>query len=349
MDEVQTRRGNPTPDYEESDRVNGELIQIAAAIWKARALYAAAELGLADLVVNGHRTVDELAKASGAYSPSLARLMRVLVMLGVFVQCETGRFNLGRIGAALRKGTNGREIVRTLGGDWQWKAWEKFLQSVRTGESGLFSAFGTDLFGYLATDKDASASFNQAMIGIHAPDYRAMIQACDFSRFRNVVDVGGGTGTLLTRILQSNESVRGILFDLPETMPEASRVIDACGLSTRCDLVAGDFFEQVPAGHDAYILAHVIHDWADAQAIEILRNCRKATAKDGRLFILETVLPRDDAPHDGKLFDLLMLTITGGIERTAEEYKILLNKAAFEVARVDSVSANQSVIMARPI
>jgi ubiquinone/menaquinone biosynthesis C-methylase UbiE len=164
-----------------------------------------------------------------------------------------------------------------------------------------------------------------------------------------VVDVGGGTGKLLATLLSANAHLRGVLFDLPNTVSQARRFFASSGLSQRCELVAGDFFKEVPVGHDAYVLAHVLHDWPDEQAVEILRNCRKAIARDGRVLILEAVLPNGDVPHDGKLMDLLMLTITGGVERPANQYATLLAAANFKLARVLPVQGYQAVVEGVPI
>jgi hypothetical protein len=139
------------------------------------------------------------------------------------------------------------------------------------------------------------------------------------------------------------------LFDLPDTVREARESVAASGLSGRCDCVAGDFFKDVPAGHDACVMAHVLHDWTDEQALPILRNCRRAIADGGRLFIVEAVLPPGDAPHHGKMMDLLMLAVTGGLERTAEQFDTLLAAAGFKMTRIVETSTHQSVVEAVPI
>ena len=170
----------------------------------------------------------------------------------------------------------------------------------------------------------------------------------DFSRPRSIIDLGGGTGHLLTAILQSNTRLRGALFELPKTAAEASRLFDASELAARCTVISGDFFQSVPPGYDVYLLAHVLHDWSDEQALPILRNCRHAIAPDGKLLVVEAVLPEGDAPHHAKLMDLLMLTVTGGVERTADDFAELLAAADFKLTRVIATSTHQSVIEAVP-
>jgi SAM-dependent methyltransferase len=239
--------------------------------------------------------------------------------------------------------------VLTLAGDWQWQAWRHFLESLKTGKTGLAAAFGMDLFSYLRDNPEQGARFNEAMVGMYGAVGQAVLTAYDFSPFRNVIDLGGGTGRLLATILQSNERVRGALFELPETAAQARRFFEASALAARCHVIEGDFFESVPSGYDAYLLAHVLHDWTDEQSLTILRNCRRAIAPDGKLLIVEAVLLQGDAPHHGKLMDLLMLTVTGGVERTADEFTQLLAKADFRLTQVISTSTHQSVVEAVPV
>jgi hypothetical protein len=339
----------PIPANSKS-REAAQLIDMATAIWKVRAVYAAARLGLADHIADCHCTSGELAHRTGTHPASLRRLLRALVSCGLFTESKPECFALTPIGAALRTGAPGaaRATILTIAGDWQWKAWDAFLYSLQTGEPAMRSVFGCNLFDYLAANPEANANFNEAMVGIHGSDGAALVEGYDFSSFSTVVDLGGGTGTLLTTILQSNARAHGILFDLPETLSQARRLVEACGLTERCDIVAGDFFKEVPCNHDVYILAHVLHDWTDAQALPLLRNCRKAVPPHGRLLIVESVLPDSDTPHPAKLSDLLMLTVTGGVERTAEEFSALLAQARFTINKFIGISNQQHIMEAVP-
>src|SRR5262249_55672905 len=332
-------------------RPHAELIEMMVAIWRARAVYAAAKLNLADLIAGGRQTAGELADATETHAGSMRRLLRALGACGILTEVTTGCFALTPLGAVLRSGAPGaaRATVLTLGGDWQWRSWDKFLYSLRTGQPALKAAFGMGLFEYLVAHPEDGARFNEAMIGIHGQDGPAVIAAYDFSSFKSVVDIGGGTGMLLTTILQSHESSRGTLFELPQVLPQARRWIEASGLSHRCDVIAGDFFKEVPHGHDAYILAHVLHDWTDEQALPILQHCHRAIPDDGRLLSLESVLPPGDTPHQGKLMDLLMLTVTGGLERTAGEFATLLAAAEFKLIQAIPTSTHQAILEAVPV
>jgi SAM-dependent methyltransferase len=201
----------------------------------------------------------------------------------------------------------------------------------------------------LRGNPEHGARFNEAMVGMYGGLGQAVVAAYDFSEFGSVADLGGGTGRLLATILQSNERLRGALFELRETASGARCFLEASGLIARCDVIEGDFFQSVPSGHDAYLLAHVLHDWTDEQSLSILRNCRHAMAQDGKLLIIETVLPEGNAPHHAKLMDLLMLTVTGGVERTADEFARLLAAADFKLTRIFPTSTHQSVVEAVPV
>jgi hypothetical protein len=327
-----------------------ELIRMVSGIWTARALYAAAELRLPDRIAAGERSVHGLAKATGTNRQALYRLMRALAGCGLLTEDSPGHFDLTSLGEALTSDAPGkaRAAVLTLAGDWQWKAWEGVLYSLRTGRPAMFEKFGKGLFPHLAEQPEQGKLFNEAMIAIHGDDGPAAVEAYDFSKFRRIADLGGGTGSLLAAILESESSMRGLLFESEGAMKEAARLLRDRGLSERCDVAVGDFFQAVPAGYDAYLLSHVLHDWTDDEASVILQNCRKAVPRAGRLLILEAIVPSDNGFHPAKMMDLLMLTVTGGAERTIEGFSTLLSAAGFEITAVAAMRNGQSIIEAVP-
>jgi hypothetical protein len=324
---------------------------MATAIWKARALYVAAQLGVADLLASGPQDIATLAAHTGTHPPSLHRLLRALASLGVLTEAEPQRFALTRLGAALRRDAPGAawSTVLTLAGDWQWQAWSHFIASVTTGRTGLAAATGQELFAYLADQPEDGVRFDEAMVGLYGGLWPAVVAAWDFSPLRSVADIGGGVGLLLAEILSAHPQMRGLLLEQAATVAKARQVMEQRGLKPRCEIVAGDFFTAIPSGGDAYILAHVLHDWDDAQCLSILRECRKAMHGDARLLIVETVLPDGDAPHPGKLLDLVMLTVTGGRERTEQEFANLLTTAGLRLGRVVPTAADQSIVEAAAI
>jgi hypothetical protein len=329
---------------------HARLIQMATGYWVSRMIYAAAHLSLADHLAAGPMTPAELAAATGAHPQSLHRLMRALASLGVMTEESHNRFALTPLGEALRAGAPGsaRATILALAGGYWWRGWEHVLYCVETGETAMQKAFGMTIFEYLARHPQEASYFNEAMVGFHGDEPQAVAAAYSLRSGETVVDVGGGTGNLLTALLERYAGTRGILADLPHVVPEARAFIDSRGLADRVVTQATDFFARVPAGGDVYVLSHVIHDWDEDQCVTILSHCRGAMKRDGRLLIVEMVLPPGDAPHPGKLLDVAMLVMPGGQERTQEEYRDLLGRAGFHLTRVVPTESAVSIVESVP-
>jgi hypothetical protein len=329
-----------------------QLIQMGTAFWVSRVVYAAAKLGLADHLATGPKSAVQLAGLTGTHAPSLYRLMRTIASLGVLTEDAQHRFALTPLGESLKAGAPGsaRASILIEAGDLHWRLWEQFLYSIETGKTAADKLLGKSGFeyltDYLAENPEEASLFNEAMIGFHGAEAPAVAAAYDFSRFQTIVDVGGGTGNLLATVLEHHDGPAGVLFDLPHVVHEAPAMIQARGLLNRITVQAGDFFQSVPVGGEAYLLSHVIHDWGDEQCRTILRNCRNAMKPDGRLLIIEMVLPAGDAPHPGKLLDMLMLVATGGRERTEEEYRKLLNETGLRLRQVVPTESAVSIVEA---
>jgi SAM-dependent methyltransferase len=204
-------------------------------------------------------------------------------------------------------------------------------------------------YEYLAQHPEDAAHFNAAMIGYHGEEPSAIVEAYDFSGSGIVVDVGGGSGNLLRTILASNPSLRGVLFERPQVVPDAERNLKAAGVGDRCEFVGGDFLEAVPDGGDVYIMSHCIHNWDEQNCVRILANCRRSMPPRGRLLIVEAVISAGDEPDPAKILDLAMLVVPGGEERSADEYRILLEKSGFRLTRVMPTRTSASIIEAIPI
>jgi hypothetical protein len=227
-----------------------------------------------------------------------------------------------------------------------WNAFSEFDYSLRTGRPAVDKVLGMGFFDYLAKHPDEAAQFSESMVGIHGGEPPAVAAAYDFSSIGTIVDVGGATGNMLAHILSRYPQPRGVLFDRPHVVTEAPALLRARGVADRVTIVEGDFFESVPAGGDAYILSHIIHDWTEAQCLTILGHCRNAMTRGAKLLIVEFVLPEGNTPHFGKLADMVMLTIPGGEERTAREYQRLLDAAGFRMTRVVPTASDVSVVEA---
>jgi len=307
----------------------------------SQVIYVAARLGIAELLQDGARSGDELARATGTHAPSLRRLLRGLAAVGVVDEIEPGRFELTSFGALLRPGVPGsvRNLALLFVDEPVWRAWGSLLHSVRTGETAFDHVFGMGTFDYFARHPEAAAIFNEAMTEGTRWAAPAVIAAYDFSRFQTIVDIGGGNGTLLAAILAANPGLRGTVFDLAMGVAGARSHLEAAGVADRRQVVEGDFFVQpLPSGADAYLLKSVIHDWDDERSIAILENCRRAMPAHGKLLLVEPVLPasveRSEAHQRMVMSDLNMLAVAGGRERTEDEFGALLKSAGFRLTAV---------------
>ena len=315
------------------------LFRMVTGYYVSRAIYVVARLGIADHLSEGPRRVDDLAAATGTHAPSLKRVLRLLASVGVFTEEADSRFALTPIGDCLRANVPGsmRAAALLFGGVTQ-QAWGELQHSVETGEPAFRRVFGMDPFDYMAQHPDEAANFDAAMADFTKHIAAAVVAAYDFSPFRRIVDIGGGNGALLAGILKANPSLAGVLFDLPQVADRAIAPMRELGLADRCEIVGGDFFKAVPAGGDAYLLKHVIHDWDDDRAGEILRNCRRAMGAEAKLLILEGVYPpridQSDESRGAAANDVNMLVCTGGRQRSEAEFRNLYEAAGFRLTRI---------------
>jgi SAM-dependent methyltransferase len=333
-------RKNPSPPA---------LFEMATGYWLSQAIYVAAKLGIADLLRDGPQSFVALATSTGSDGPSLFRLMRALSSVGIFAHVGRDRFALSRLAESLQTDVRGslRAMVITIG-EIHYQACGSLLHSVQTGSPAFDIVFGTSLFDYLQRNVDAADAFNQGMANVSSMLAYAVLMAYDFAGISSIVDIGGGQGNLLEKILQFTPDITGTVFDTASTIERAKQVLGNDAWSRRCSYVIGDFFTSVPQGADAYLLCGVIHDWDDRRAIRILRNCRRATAEKGRLLLVDMVVPDTDATSFSKLLDLNMLAMTGGRERTRAEFRSLLEAADYKLTRIIPTIAPQSIIEAVP-
>jgi hypothetical protein len=314
------------------------------------ALTLAANLGIADLLAEGPQTSDWLAQATSTHPPSLYRVLRLLSSFGVFSEIDPGRFAQTASSDLLRAGTldSLRSWVQMTGLLVWPQTFAAALHSVKTGEPALKHVVGTEFFEYLATHPGEGTVFSAAMGDFGRGVSQAVVQAYDFSNVGTIVDVGGGHGTLLSAILRGNAHLKGILFDLPHVADGARGLMASAGLSDRCEIHGGDFFADVPAGGDVYILSWIIHDWDRGRAVSILKRCRQAMPTTGRLLLVEAVIPPGNEPHAGKIMDFVMLTALGGQERTKEQYEDLLQEAGFRLSAVVQTASPMCIIEGSP-
>ncbi len=327
------------------------MLQMISSFWISRAVYIAAKLGLADHLHGGHKTSAELAEITGTHAPSLYRILRALASVGVFVEDERGRFALTPLSEILR--TDAPASLRAFAtvelGEEHYPAWGDLLHSVRTGEIAFDHAFGMPIWKFFEQHPENAKTFNEAMTGTTNVVNDAVLSSYDFSLFRKIVDIGGGHGSFIASILKANSQMKGILFDAPPVIAGALSRIEDEGIADRCEVVAGDFFQSVPADCDAYILKWIIHDWDDERSITILKNCRRAMTEKGKLLLVEAVVPNGSEPHFSKFIDLNMLVMTGGRERTEAEYRTLLEASGFRLTRIIPTQSPVSIVEGEPI
>ena len=327
-----------------------QLLKMLTASWISQATYAAAKLGLVDLMARSAQSPGQLAEATGADANVLYRLLRALASVGLFAEDETGRFAPTPLGDCLRSDRpDSVQPLAIMMGEELYQAWGGFLHSVQTGRPAFDHVFEMSFFEYLQKTPHAGALFDACMATIHGAESEAVVAAYDFAPCRTVVDVGGGAGSLLTAILQAHPDLEGVLFDLPEVIQRAQKDMEEAGLRQRCKLVPGSFFASLPSGGDTYLLRHIIHDWDDEEAGRILENCRKVMPDAARLLIVESVIPPGNEPFVGKILDLNMLVLSGGQERTLAQFEDLLQKAGFKLSKVLPTSVMRlSIIEAAP-
>ena len=316
----------------------------------ARALYAFAKLGIADLLGKSPLSSEELASAASVDPRALYRLLRTLSTADVVSESQDHRFTLGPLGEALR--SDAPESMRAWaifsGEPFYLQAWEQIVHSIQTGQPAWEQVHKVPVFEYIGKHPDAAQVFDQAMTSLSAGEAPAIVAAYPFSGIRKLADIGGGQGLMLRTILKAHPHMTGVLFDRPDAVEGVAAELGKDGLAERCEVVGGDFFQDVPAGADAYLLKYVIHDWDDERSLAILRNCRRAMTNNAKLLLVETVVPAPGESHFAKLQDLEMMVIAGAQERTIAEYTHLLERAGFWLVRVVPTTEPASILEAAP-
>jgi hypothetical protein len=326
-----------------------QLAQMATGFVLSRLVYTAASLGIADHLASGPKSAGELATPTGCDAASLGRFLRTLTNFGILSLGDDGRFSLTPLGEPLRSDVPGsvRSSILTMGGPWSWKTWEAFPSTVKTGKPAFDMVFEMPVFDWLAQHPDEAERFSETMVAVHGSEPPAIAAAYDFSSCGLIVDVGGASGNLLGHVLAKYPQSKGILFDLAQAMTDAPARLRGLGVADRATIQAGSAFEAVPPGADAYILSHVIHDWNEDHCLTILRNCRAAMTPTSRLLIIELVLREGNAPGFGSA-DMMMMTLTGGAERTPREFESLLARAGLTMTRVLPTTTSASIVEAKP-
>lgn len=315
-----------------------------------QAIYVAAKLEIADILAGGPLPAEEIAQRADADPDATYRLLRLLASYSIFGQQSDGRFALTPMADALREDSpvSMRGMALLLGHPVHWADWSHLAMAVQTGEPVLPKLHGVGGYEFLAANPEFAVVFEGGMGNLSKLETEPIAAGYDFSRFRTIVDVFGGQGALLAAILARAPGTRGILADWRTGALKAAEFLRNAGVANRCTIETTDFFAKPPGGGDAYILKHIVHEWPEAQSLEILSNVRDVMAKDGKLLLIEFVLPDGPEQHPGKLVDLWLMILMGGRERTAAQYATLLGNAGFRLSRVIPTASAAAIIEAVP-
>lgn len=310
------------------------MIQMLAGFQVSQALYVVAKLGIATALLAGPRSIEELAVTTQADSDALRRLVRLLATLGVFRRTDEDTVEITELGATLAEGPP--DSVRAFACYWMQTHYAPFgesLSAARTGEQVTTRYYGIPYFDWIFADPQRVEMLNGAMANIFNAVRAGMFDSYQLPPGDTVADIGGSDGTLLSRLLAGDVNRRGIVFDRPEVVPAARKVLAGNGLADRIDVIGGDFFDSVPTA-DIYVLSSILHDWDDASCTRILRTIAKPASPGARVVLIESVLPPGDAPHFAKTLDVIMLVAHGGRERTPAEFEALLATGGFTLERI---------------
>jgi precorrin-6B methylase 2 len=314
----------------------------------SQCLFVAAKLDIADHLKDTTRNTAELAALTNADSSALERFLRALVTIGILHEDTQGSFGLTPLGNYFRgdiEGSLKSEILNMLQPS-SWETWGQLLYSVQTGRPAFPEVHGTDVWAYRAEHPAADDAFKNMAGGMSRKESDAILKQLDLSKAKHLMDVGGGQGALLTQILTKYPNLNGILFDLPHAISGAEKFLKDAEVADRCVIYPGDFFDEIPKGCDVYLLKAILHNWSDEAAVAILKNCSQAMSRNSRIVLIERLV---ETTSTNKFLDLHMLVIHGGKERTAEEYRRLLENSGFRLKDIQTTDAGISLIEGTPV
>lgn len=324
-----------------------ELTKLINGFRVTQAISVAVTLGVPCLLRDGALPVDELAGLTNVHPGALYRLLRALAAVGVLLERSDRSFELTPMGQLLRPDVSSSRNAwaRLMGQPNYWAAWQDLLGTVRTGATAFDRVHGRSVWSYRAHHPSDAIVFDRAMATVAHEVAEAIVPLLKLQACQTVVDVGGGAGAFLARVLEAYPDARGIVFDQPHVIASASV---ASSLRPRCELAAGNFFEAVPAGADVYLLKWILHDWNDERAAALLNSCRRAMPAGSKLIIIEHLIAPPNEGSEGKFMDLNMMVITGGVERTHDEFARLLEGSRFKLLAIHD-AGNLAALVAEPL
>jgi len=332
------------------DPVTEQMLGLIRGYWVSQIVGTLAELKIPDRLANGALRHDELAKEIGCDSQATYRLLRASASVGVISAKSDGRFGLTPLGEKLRSNVPGsmRDIAVAVTAPGHWLSWGRLAEAVRSGKRQTPATLGRELFQYYAENPHEGSAFTGAMSNLSTMIAGDLARVLDVAPRLHVVDIGGASGAIIAALLESNPGLRGTILELADVVPRARTALAERGFSSRCQVVEGDFFKAVPRA-DIHILKWIIHDWDDVQSVRILSNCARALERNGRVILIERVLPEDERPSYAALADLNMLVLLPGRERTAKQYGKLFEAAGLRLDRVTETASAIQIIEASAV
>lgn len=324
-----------------------QLLKMIRGFWVSQIVGTLARLEIADRLAHGPLDPSALAKAVECEPHATLRLLRAAVSVGLIAALPDGRFGLAPAGELLRSDVpdSVRDFAIAMTAPGHWLPWGRLTEAIREGERQAVAALGHELFDYYAANPDEGSAFTGAMANHSASVAGALARALDTSAVNHVVDIGGASGTIIAALLEANPALRGTILERADVVPRAEAQLTKLGLSSRCRAVAGDFFDSVPEA-DLYILKIILHDWDDQQSVTILRNCARAMRPNGRVVLVERLVPAHGDPGEAALSDLNMLVLLPGRERTASEFAELFRAAGLKLNRISELVSSSALIEA---
>jgi hypothetical protein len=334
--------------YRKLTHPNAAMVEFIQNLWLLGAISVATELGIADILKDGPKTIGELANLTGTLEDPLYRLMRMLASHGIFKGSKNRSFSLTPIAKSMQEGELKYFIQHSLN-EMQFRIFGSMIYTAKTGRNSLELFIKNEVFDHLGQSEELNDLFNNAMTNTSKMQIAAIMPCFDFNKYKYIIDVGGGHGFFLSTILAKYNAIKGTVFDLPHVVNKSRQLFKDMGVSDRADFAAGSFFETIPGGGDLYLLKNIIHNWSDGEAVKILQNIRKAMPQNGRLLIIEAVIENDNRNSFGKMIDVYMMVGISGRERTKDEYQTLLENAGFKIENVKRTVSPLGIIVAAPL
>ncbi len=333
---------NPAPMTPEK-----QMMGIILGKWISKPVNSACRLGIPDILSRGSKHIDEIAELTGTKSDPLYRMMRALACVEVFSETSPRVFINTRLSECLVEGRL-KSAVLMFQSQWHDRMWGELLYSIQTGKPAFDKVHGEPAFRWFQKNPEHSREFHRANCIKAATSHAAAIRNYDFNMARTITDVGGGYGGLVVEFLKSYPHIKAVVAELPETVPHIDEVIGENGMESRMRAVECDFFKEVPGGSDLFLLSHILHDWSDDKCLAILKNCRAATGDNGKLLVLEAVVPTGNDFSISKLLDLEVLLMGGGRERSIKEFEHLFERSRFRLSRIVHTDEGISILEGTP-